>query len=81
METKSPIATGSTQLDEQEARRLREREEAGLEPEQHPGPRQNEGISTTGQLLASAEDVPRSPRSENRADVDRKAAHVLGDAE
>lgn len=78
-EKKTPIATGSRELDEAEARRLREREEEGLEPEQHPGPRQNEGISTAGHLYATEEEAEAAsptPKDVRRTDVDRDAAHV-----
>lgn len=71
------MGTGSRQLDEQEARRLREREEAGLEPEQHPGPRQNEGISSAGRLYATQEEADEESVLEpgaERTDVDRRAA-------
>lgn len=77
--TRQNISTGSKELDEAEARRLREREEEGLEPEQHPGPRQNEGISSAGQLYASQEEAEAAsptPKDVTRSDVDADAAHV-----
>lgn len=79
---KPNMGTGSRALDEQEARRLREREEAGLEPEKHPGPRQNEGISSAGRLYASQEEADAESEiqpGQERTDVDRRAANVLGD--
>lgn len=74
--------TGTADFNEREARRERERQEAGLEPEQHPGPRQNEGISSAGRLYATQEEANAEsdvdPRAE-RKDVDREAAMVRGD--
>ncbi len=77
-ERKSPISSGNRGFDEQEEKRLREREEAGLEPERRTGPRQNEGISSEGGLRAHAEDE-ETRRREERGTVDRDAVHILGD--
>ncbi len=79
---KPTIATGNKEADEREARRLVEREEEGLEPEKHPGPRQNEGISSAGRLYASQEEADAAsptPQDAERGRVDRKAAHVYGE--
>lgn len=77
---KSPIASGDPRLDEQEEQRLREREEAGLEPEKKPGPRQNEGIS--GPAYATQEEADEKSwvkDGRTRDDVDREAAQIIGD--
>jgi len=80
---KSPISTGDPELDAREEKRLREREEEGLKPEQKVGPRQNEGIS--GPAYTTQEEADRGSyirEGEKRTDgVDRKAAHVLPEEE
>ena len=70
--------TGEAQAEDQEAKRRRALEEEGLEPEQKPGPRQNEGISSTVQLYATQEEADEASPSKGatRTDVDRDAAHV-----
>lgn len=74
-ERKSAMATGSAELDAQEAKRREERLAEGLEPEKHPGPRQNEGISSGGQLYASPEEAEEANPSKGRSrdDVDESA--------
>lgn len=79
---KSPIASGDEALDRKAEKELRAREVEGLEPEQRPGPRQNEGISSAGRLYTSAEEAERASPSEDEdrpGRVDRDAVHVLGD--
>ncbi|MGA9522071.1 MAG: hypothetical protein WBV82_11430 [Myxococcaceae bacterium] len=79
---KPTIASGNREEDEREGRRLVEREEEGLEPEKHPGPRQNEGISSAGRLYATQEEADAASPTEKgveRTHVDRKAAHVFGE--
>ena len=74
--------TGTRDFNEREARRERERQEKGLEPEQHPGPRQNEGISSAGRLYATQEEADAESdvdKRQERPDVDRDAALVRGD--
>ncbi len=81
-ERRNPIASGNAEFDKREAERLRQREEEGLEPERHPGPRPLEGISSAGQLYFNQEEADRaSPvhQGVERTDVDRAAARVLGD--
>lgn len=78
---KSPIASGNADADKREEKALREREEAGLEPERLTGPRQNEGISSAGHLYATPEEAEeaRQQGETERGNVDREAARVLGD--
>ena len=75
---KSPISNGNPEFDRQEEKRLREREEEGLEPERRTGPRQNEGISSEGGLRAHPDDED-TRRREEKGTVDRDAVHILGD--
>ena len=78
-ERKASMATGSKELDAEAAKRREERLEEGMEPEKHPGPRQNEGIPSGGQLYASPEEAEAANPSKGRTrdDVD-EAAHRGG---
>jgi hypothetical protein len=73
-----PKTKKSQSTSELEVKRLREREAKGREPEKHPGPRQNEGISSEGQLYATPEEAEEANPSKgfDRNDVDSDDAQV-----